>query len=122
MRRGGFFAAIAVLISVLCACGGHAAATPALPVSNAPVGMPRMLVDIPNTKTRKAISNSAANNIVTYTTAGKATKPTITKNINDPGIIAVNSKGNIFVPNYYDDTVTTCRRMESQPNRRSRLA
>ncbi len=109
MRRGGLFAAIAVLISVLCACGGHAAATPALPVSNAPVGMPRMLVDIPDAKTGEKIyiSNSAANNIVTYTTAGKATKPTITKNINDPGIIAVNSKGNIFVPNYYDDTVTT---------------
>ena len=109
MRAGGPFAAIAVLTSVLCACSGHAAATPSLPVSNAAVRIPGPLADIPDAKTGEKIyvANSAANNIETYTTAGKASKPTITKGVNDPGIIAVNSKGDIFVPNYEDDTVTT---------------
>ena len=109
MRGGGLFAAIAVVISILCACNGHAAATPALPVSNAALRTLGMLTDIPDAKSGEKlyIANLAANNIETFTSAGKSTKPTITKGVNDPGIIAVNSKGNIFVPNYYDDTVTT---------------
>ena len=80
-------APIAVFVVTLSACGGdgHPPATTALPnltISN--VGGPNIY-----------ISNSAANNVVTYTAAGKATKPTITNGINDPGIIAVDAKGNI---------------------------
>jgi len=68
-----------------------------------------MLADIPDAKTGEKIyvSNSAANNIETYATAGKATKPTITKGINDPGITAVVSKGKIYVSNAFTSNVTT---------------
>jgi hypothetical protein len=109
MRAGGLFAAVAVLISVLCACNGHAGATPALPISNAAVRMPGMLADIPDAKTGENIyiANSASNDIVTYTTAGKATKPTITVSLNEPTGVAVDAQGKIYVSNAFTSNVTT---------------
>jgi hypothetical protein len=108
MRAGGLFAAVAVLISVLCACNGHAG-TPALPISNAAVRMHGMLADIPDAKTGENIyiANSASNDIMTYTTAGKATKPTITVGLNEPTGVAVDAQGKIYVSNAFTSNVTT---------------
>ena len=108
MRRIPLLTPIAVLAAALSACSGdgHSASTPAVP-NQGTVLLSAMRPEIPEAAGEKIyISNSAANNIVTYTVSGKAIKPTISKGINDPGIIAVDSKGNIYVPNYEADTVT----------------
>ncbi len=109
MRRISLFIPIAVLIAALSACSGdiHSAATPTLLNLSKGAARPAMRTEIPDAAGEKIyISNSAANDIVTYTASGKASKPTIVKGINDPGVIAVDAKGNIYVPNFEADTVT----------------
>ncbi|MFY9631050.1 MAG: hypothetical protein WAJ94_05520, partial [Candidatus Cybelea sp.] len=85
MRPIPLLTPIAVLIAALSACSGegHSAATPALP--NLRQGAARLSAtrsEIPDAGGEKIyISNSAANDVVTYTVSGKATKPTISKGI-----------------------------------------
>ena len=125
MRFSISFLVAAFSAALLAACGGSNGFSSSMPVSVAPqIGTPRSSVSLPalhhavsgtNLYVANSYDGSYPGTITIYASGGKKPLQTISQDINDPGALAFDSSGNLYVANLFDNTVTAYASGGSSP-------